>query len=130
MSRPQVPAQWVVHQTLNLKRLENLIPLSLPMGAKWELLDSEALKPTKQPRRELLDLNGEGVEMMFEGTWVRIGWPLARNSEPFKVIERLGEGVSSKVGIMFMAVLVKLGGAMRKMGRKWRKMREIGRAHV
>ena len=43
---------------------------------------------------------------------------MARNSEAFKVIERLlSEGVvSRKVGIVDMAVLVKLDGAMREDG--------------
>ena len=73
MSRPHVPTQWVVHQTLNRKRLENLMPLRLPIGTKWELLGSVASNPMKQPRRELLVLNGEGVEMILGGTWVRNG---------------------------------------------------------
>lgn len=45
---------------------------------------------------------------------MRIGWPLATKSDPFKVIERPGEGPSWSKGITPMEFLVKLGGAMGK----------------
>lgn len=89
------------------------------MGTRWQLLGSAALKPRKQPPRRGLGIvvlwekmSWEEVAVIFEGTWVRNGWPLATNSEPFKAIERSDEGASSKGITSSMGLLVKLGGAM------------------
>lgn len=61
----------------------NRIPVSFPMGATWRLLGSSAWKPTKQPPlfaavASLVDGNGMRFAVMFGGTSVRNGWPLAK----------------------------------------------------
>jgi len=72
----------VLHHSLNLNMLVNLIPLRWPMETMCRLLGSSALKPTKQPATVVFScLRGGGVMVMFDGTWVRIGWLLARNVE-------------------------------------------------
>lgn len=72
----------MLHHSLNLKMLMNLIPISFPMGTTWRLPGSSASKPTKQPAVVL-----EGVAIMFGGISVRIGWPLARKVEAWRVME-------------------------------------------
>lgn len=55
------------------------------MGTTWRSLDSCASNPTKQPTVCLVlsaEVNGDGVAMIFMGTWMKIGWPLARKFEP------------------------------------------------
>lgn len=90
------------------------------MDATWQLLDSSASKPTKQPTASWVsvsEMSGEGVAVIYGGTWVRIGWwPLATKLESFKVIERAGreEALRTPTTSSFMAFLVKLGGAMGK----------------
>ena len=91
----------------------NLMPLSLPSDATWRLLGSSESKPTKQPT---VVLYGDGVEVMFSGTSVRIGWPLARKVVPCRVIES-GELtlLSTRVDMSRALFLLRLGAMGEKL---------------
>ncbi len=110
MSFPLLPIQWVVHQTLNLNMLMNLMFLSLPMGTTWRLFGSSASNPTKQPTVFLVlseVMKGDGVAIMLIGTSVRIRWLLAKKFDPSRVMDN---GILlSRRPITSRAFLLKLG---------------------
>lgn len=69
-------------------------------------MGSSASKPTKQPTVFLL---GDGVAMMFSGTSVRTGWPLARKFVACSVIDVSGELVSTTPITSRALFLLRLG---------------------
>ncbi|KAL9273217.1 hypothetical protein AKJ16_DCAP08127 [Drosera capensis] len=102
-----MPVQWVVHQTLNLKILMNLIPSSFPIDTTCLELASSDSNPTKLPVVITLPSDETrmfeaGVAMMLAGTSVRNGWESAKSVEPSRVMV---EGEVSRATLVMLGAI-------------------------